>query len=228
MTLKSVSRQIFNLVPLNSYNFGGLMNSYCLRFVFTIFSVVCSMFFSLFVMADDLSSGNNLNSSNHLKKDHHEAKKSFVLPPLPEGVSELSFNEFFKMPIGPRGLEPTEKLLSLNNKHVRVIGYMAQEDDPTPGIFMLAARPVNVGEKADGMADDLPAATLYVHMPFRDADKVLTYRPAPWVLTGVLQVGNQEESNSRISFVRLIMEQHDIDSAKKIKNKKEKTIKQGK
>lgn len=183
--------------------------SRCVCVIAILFSSLCSPF----LFASDASYKNK-----HEVNPNVEA--NFNLPPLPEGVSSLSFNDFFKMPIGPQGLEPTEKLMSLNNKRVRVIGYMAHEDDPTPGIFMLAARPVKVGEKADGMADDLPAATLYVHMPSRDADKILTYRPAPWVLTGILQVGNQEESNDRISFVRLIMEQDDIDNAKK--NKKEK------
>src|SRR6188768_3927175 len=36
------------------------------------------------------------------------------LPPLPEGVEELKFAEFFKMPVGPRGLELTERALALN------------------------------------------------------------------------------------------------------------------
>lgn len=144
-----------------------------------------------------------------------DAAKNVSLPPPPEGVTDISFNEFFKMPIGPRGLEPTEKLLSLNNKRVRIVGYMAKEDDPNPGLFMLAALPVSVGEKADGMADDLPAATLFVHMPPQDAEKILTYRPEAWVLTGTLQVGNKEEISERVSVVRLIMEKSDIKEAQR-------------
>jgi len=170
--------------------------------------------FSSVVQASDLPSQNSANSSNN------NSTKNIVLPPLKEGINELSFSEFFKMPIGPNGLEPTEKLLSLNNKRVRIVGYMALEEEPTPGIFMLAARTVKVAEKADGVADDLPAATLFVHMPPQDADKVLTYRPTPWVLTGTVQLGNQEELNGRASFVRLIMEQGDIDVAQKNKKRK--------
>src|SRR6478735_2398628 len=36
-----------------------------------------------------------------------------ALPSLPPEVTELRFNEFFRQPIGPRGLEYTEKLRSL-------------------------------------------------------------------------------------------------------------------
>lgn len=178
------------------------------RFFLIATSLVCSVCFSLNAHAT--------HTKNHSIEDNKNSAKISSLPALAKDTTELLFSDFFKTPIGPRGLDPTEKLQSLNNKRVRIIGYMAQEDDPTPGFFMLTARPVKVGEKADGMADDLPAATLFVHMPSQDANKVLTYRPGPWVLTGTLQLGNQDEAElGRISFVRLIMEQRDIDDAKK-------------
>ncbi len=177
-----------------------------LRTLSVVTYVITSVCFSLLTHAADISANNSLTATEA------DSIKNVALPTLPEGVSELTFNDFFKMPIGPRGLEPTEKLLGLNNKRVRIVGYMAQEEEPTPGIFMVAARTVKVAEKADGAADDLPAATLFVHMPPQDAGKVLTYRPAPWVLTGTVQLGNQQELNGHVSFVRLIMEQGDIQS----------------
>jgi hypothetical protein len=33
------------------------------------------------------------------------------VPAAPEGVSDLQFNEFFKNPVGPKGLELTPRLL---------------------------------------------------------------------------------------------------------------------
>ena len=120
-------------------------------------------------------------------------------------IATLEFNELYKMPIGPAGLEFSEKLLNLQNKRVRINGFMAHEDDPTPGIFMLAPRPVNVGEKADGMADDLPANTIFVHMPAQDNHKILNFRPGRWSITGRLEIGNKEESSGRVSTVRIIM-----------------------
>lgn len=135
------------------------------------------------------------------------------LSPLPEGVSELNFHDFFKLPAGPKGLEPTEKLLQLDGKKVRVIGYMAQDEEPTPGLFILSSLPVNVAETSDGPADDLPPARLFVHMPKQDADKALAFRPGPWVLTGTLQLGNQEENNGRMSYARLLLDKKDVDEA---------------
>lgn len=43
-----------------------------------------------------------------------QAGMAAELPPLPEGVEELKFADFYKMPVGPKGLEPSEKLLGMN------------------------------------------------------------------------------------------------------------------
>ena len=37
-----------------------------------------------------------------------------ALPALANGVTDLKFSELFKMPVGPRGMESSTKLLSLN------------------------------------------------------------------------------------------------------------------
>ena len=125
---------------------------------------------------------------------------------LPAGVTELNLKEFYKFPVGPLGLEPTQKLLSLKNKQFRVTGYMAKEEEPTAGLFMLAPLPVSLAEKEDGPADDLPPATLFVHVPPADKNEIMAYRPGLWQLTGTLKLGNQEEANGRMSYSRLILD----------------------
>jgi hypothetical protein len=140
-----------------------------------------------------------------------------ALQPLPPGVTELQLRDFYKLPVGPRGLEPTEKLLSLKDKRVRVVGYMVQAEEPTPGLFMLSLVPVNIPDKEDGPSDDLPGSTLFVHMPASDADKILAYRPGLWELVGTLKLGGQEEANGRVSYVRLMLDPSaSIDSPKTI------------
>ncbi|HMU68085.1 MAG TPA: hypothetical protein PKE57_13095, partial [Cellvibrionaceae bacterium] len=49
--------------------------------------------------------------------------------------------------------------------------------------------------------------------------KILTYRPGLWVLTGTLQLGNQEDSNGRISYARLIMDKRDRSIAPTLPSK---------
>ena len=124
-----------------------------------------------------------------------------------QGATGLSFREFYKLPVGPYGLEPTSKLLSLKGKHVRIQGYMVKEEEPTSGIFMLTSHPVNIPEKEDGPSDDLPGAALFVHMPPEDSQKILSYRPGMWDLVGTLQLGAKEEANGRVSYVRLMLDQ---------------------
>jgi hypothetical protein len=64
---------------------------------------------------------------------------------LPAGVSELNLTEFYKFPVGPIGLEPTQKLLSLKDKRVRIKGFMVKEEEPTTGLLMLAPSPGDSG-----------------------------------------------------------------------------------
>ncbi|MGH9884568.1 MAG: hypothetical protein ACREBE_03515, partial [bacterium] len=71
-------------------------------------------------------------------------------------VSELRFGEIFEMPVGPRGLEPSAKLLELDGKHVRMRGYMVRAETPTPGVFILSPFPVALGDEDESLADDLP------------------------------------------------------------------------
>ncbi|MDD5033871.1 MAG: hypothetical protein PHE55_03865 [Methylococcaceae bacterium] len=131
--------------------------------------------------------------------------KSKVSPP-PSGVTDIKFKEFFKMPIGPRGLEPTEKLLSLNGKRVRIFGYMVNAEEPSPGPFILAPLAVSMAEKEDGPADDMPASTVFVHLQ-KGEDWVVPHVSGLLKLIGILQVGSQEEADGRVSAVRLMLEE---------------------
>lgn len=123
------------------------------------------------------------------------------LPALPDGVTDLKFHDFFKMPIGPRGLEPTAKLLSLNGKRVRLVGYMAQQEVPSANVFQLTPMPVSLGDEDESLSDDLPASTVFVHLD--STGKPLPYFAGLLQLTGVLSVGAQDEADGHVSTVRL-------------------------
>ena len=59
-------------------------------------------------------------AANALVVDHK-------LEAAPAGVVDLKFQELFKLPVGERGLEPSEKLVALDGKRVRIVGYMVQQ-----------------------------------------------------------------------------------------------------
>jgi hypothetical protein len=136
-----------------------------------------------------------------------EAAERRGLPAPAPGVTDLRFGEWFQLPVGRGGLEPSERLRALDGKRVRVLGYVVGEEQPTPGLFMLTARPVTLSEVADGPADDLPPATLFVHLVPIDADKVIAHQPGLLVVSGVLEIGNRDERNGRTSFARLRLDQ---------------------
>jgi hypothetical protein len=140
-------------------------------------------------------------------------------------VEELRFSDFFKLPVGPRGLEHTDRLRSLDGKRVRIFGCMVKEDlTPcnscpaaaasgkrarpawmefvVPGRMMFTAHPAFVSHAHYGLADDLPPQTVFVTVPDKFGELV-PFTPGPMLLTGILSVGNKPEPDGRISVVRL-------------------------
>lgn len=123
-------------------------------------------------------------------------------------MAELRFAEFFKLPIGPRGLEPSAKLLALDGKSVRMLGYMARQDGETavPGLFILAPVPVTLGDEDESFADDLPASVLYVHLNAAEHQGYVQHMAGLLAVRGRLELGAQAEIDGRTSFVRLRLE----------------------
>lgn len=124
-------------------------------------------------------------------------------PARQDAPLNLRFEDFFKLPVGPAGLEVSPLLLQSHGRHVRLTGYMVQQEVPTPGTFMLTPRPVQMSENADGDADDLPPATVLVKLDPSQSDWVLAHARGRIAVEGLLDVGREEGGNGRVSWVRL-------------------------
>lgn len=124
------------------------------------------------------------------------------LPPLPRGVTELKFSEFFITPVGERGLTFADKLLSLQGKRVRMTGYMVEQENGLPGTFLFAALPIQLHDHDSALADDLPAAIVHVTVPTCH-DRQVPHVRGLMMLTGTLGVGPRHEVDGRVSLVRL-------------------------
>lgn len=124
------------------------------------------------------------------------------LPPQ-AGTTDLKFRDFFALPIGARGLVPSGRLLGLAGQRVRVIGYMARQEQPSAGILIVAPLPVVLGDEDESFSDDLPATALYIHLSDADRERGVPWMPGLLSFTGVLQVGAMSEADGRMSFVRL-------------------------
>ncbi len=128
------------------------------------------------------------------------------LPAPKTGVTELKFREMFKMPIGPKGLEPTDKLLSLDGKRVRLVGYMAGQEESAKGVIILTPMPVSLGDEDESLSDDLPGNAVFVHLTSRYADKPVPNMQGLLQLTGTLQLGPQDEADGHVSAIRLTLD----------------------
>ena len=127
------------------------------------------------------------------------------LPPPPPGITDLKFNEFFVMPVGPLGLQPTDKLRALDAKRVRMLGYMVRQEKPPVGTFLFAAIPAQIHEHDNGLADDLPPAIVRVAVP-TCREKAVPFAPDLLALTGTLHLGNRAEGDGRVTFARLALD----------------------
>lgn len=87
------------------------------------------------------------------------------LPAADSGVNDLKFKDIFTQPAGPRGLVPTASFLALDGKRVRMVGYMIALNPPTADAFMFAPLPAAIAAHDEGLADDIPPATIYVRLP---------------------------------------------------------------
>ena len=118
-------------------------------------------------------------------------------------LTELRFRDFFASPVGPTGLAISDTLQQVDGQAVRLVGYMVQQDKAAPGRFMLAPRPVQMSEHADGEADDLPATTVLVYLDPSQQDWVVPHVRGLVAVSGTLRVSRQEEADGRVSWVRL-------------------------
>lgn len=134
------------------------------------------------------------------------------LPPAAEGVTDLRFSDFFRTPVGPRGLELTDKLRALDGRRVRVLGFMVRQTRPSPGVAILAPYAFATHEGEYGLCDDLPPALVFVDVPkFRDI--AVPHTPGPLLLTGTLELGPKEQADGRVSLVRLRLDPEPAVSA---------------
>jgi hypothetical protein len=117
-------------------------------------------------------------------------------------VTDLFFDEFFAMPVGPKGLEVSPRLQQLNGQRVRILGFMVKQTTPSPWTLLLAPVPASAHESHYGLAEDLPPTTVRVLLP-RNHQPVTPYTPGLLLLTGRLEVGGRPEADGRHSVVRL-------------------------
>jgi hypothetical protein len=115
----------------------------------------------------------------------------------------LEFNSFFKMPIGPKGLEVTDKVKQASGQNVVLTGYMVQSEVPTLGAFMLSPRPVQMSEHADGDANDLPASVCWVYLDDSQKNWVVPHATGLISVTGQFNFKRIETADGMVAWFHL-------------------------
>jgi hypothetical protein len=124
---------------------------------------------------------------------------------IDEAIPTLAFADFYKRPIGPRGLEPSARLLAAADSRVQLSGFVARGAEPhQPGLAILAPVPVVLGDEDEGLADDLPAAVAYLHWTGPNVAAAIAACGGAMRVAGRLELGRQPEPDGRSSFVRLV------------------------
>lgn len=115
----------------------------------------------------------------------------------------LKFGDIFKMPVGPKGLEPTDAALALAGKRVRLVGY-AVEQEGGASTLLLSPLPLMIGDEDEGLADDVPPTAVAVH----SASKRALPKVSGLVeVTGVLEFGaRQDAATGRITAIHIAAE----------------------
>ncbi len=118
-------------------------------------------------------------------------------------VTPLELQAFFKMPIGPKGLEVSDKVLKASGQKVRLSGYMVKNELPMPGIFMLTPRPVQMSEHADGDANDLPASVCLVYLDDHQKNWIVPHVPGLLTIEGQFTFKRIEAEDGSVAWFHL-------------------------
>jgi hypothetical protein len=125
-------------------------------------------------------------------------------------AATLSFHDFFEPT--PRELKPSAKLVSLNGKRVRLVGFMAHLDADhdggeaavVPGAFYLCPHPTECAEGGAGTGD-LPSSAVLVLLP-RGWNRTLPFTPRALEVVGRLELGPRTEVNGQVSSLRIFLD----------------------
>lgn len=120
-----------------------------------------------------------------------------------ETTATLEFAEMYTA--SARELKPSEKLQSLHNKQVRVIGFMAEMEDALTGGFYLTPLPCHCDESGGGTGDIPPQAIRVVlaYAPKRE----LPHANGRITVVGRLEVGAKTHAEGQVSHVRLVLDE---------------------
>jgi hypothetical protein len=119
----------------------------------------------------------------------------------PSEAAELTFADLLAP--GPR-LALSPKVTAQAGRRVRLVGFMAELEEPPRGAFYLTARPVRCDEGGGGTADLPPDAVLVIVRSA--AGEEIPFYPGAIEVAGVLEVGPAADEAGRPSSLRITLD----------------------
>jgi len=126
--------------------------------------------------------------------------------------TDIEFRSFFKMPIGPKGLEVTDKVKQSSGQTVLLTGYMVKSEVPMPGAFMLSPRPIQMSEHADGDANDLPASVCWVYLDDSQKNWVVPHAAGLITVMGQFNFKRIEAPDGSVAWFHLQLGQEAVSA----------------
>ncbi|HUL76489.1 MAG TPA: hypothetical protein VL691_04425 [Vicinamibacteria bacterium] len=123
-----------------------------------------------------------------------------LAPWLP--AQDVAFREFFEPT--PRELRPSARLLSLEGRRVRLVGFMVRSEEPPTGGFFLCPFPAVATESGGGTAD-LPPETVFVVVPAARG-RLIPHSTRQVVVEGVLELGSRAGEDGQVSAIRVVLD----------------------
>lgn len=120
----------------------------------------------------------------------------------------LHFGDLLQHPIGPHGLEITQKAKSIHGQNVRLRGYMVKSEEDSIGQFYFAPLPIQLSEHADGPANDLTASAVLVKLDPSQANWAISHKAGALVLEGILRIERHEDAQGTVSWFQLQLPVH--------------------
>jgi hypothetical protein len=119
----------------------------------------------------------------------------------PGEAVQLAFSDLLAP--GPR-LALSPKVVAQAGRRVRLVGFMAELEDPPRGAFYLTARPVRCDEGGGGTGDLPPDAVLVIVRSA--AEQEIPFYPGAIEVAGVLEVGPAVDEAGHPSSFRITLD----------------------
>jgi len=133
-----------------------------------------------------------------------------------EPATSITFEDIFVKPYGPKGLEYTAKLRSLEGKRVQIegylisykvihtVGHLLKFNELVHGGCILTPAPVQITPAEYAECDDLPACAIFL----RESTRINSPERAPLFgsISGTLELGPGKEADGRTSWLRLVVD----------------------